>query len=28
VLFSPRYDDHRFEANYTNYYCHVDYDAD
>jgi Ni,Fe-hydrogenase III small subunit len=28
VLFSPRYDVHRYEANYANHYRHVDYDAD
>ena len=28
MLFSPRYDSYRYEANYANYYRHVDYDAD
>jgi len=28
VLFSPRYDVHRYEANYAKHYRHVDYDAD
>jgi hypothetical protein len=27
VLFSPRYDSHRHEANYANHYGHGDYHA-
>jgi len=28
VLFSPSYYVHRYEAHHSNYYRHIDYDAD